>query len=79
MADDQVGLKASVCANGCDNNAGDEFLSSPCGLWRSLHSNKCTHKMEDDEFQLRFSFKFEGTSEVFFAFAIPFSYDDTQV
>ena len=35
--------------------------------------------MEDEEFQLRFSFKFEGASEVFFAFAIPFSYDDTQV
>ena len=29
--------------------------------------------------QLRFSFKFENSAEVFFAFAVPFSFEDTQV
>jgi hypothetical protein len=41
-------------------------------------SNKVSYKREGDDFQLRFSFKFDGPAEVFFAFAVPFSYRDTQ-
>lgn len=45
--------------------------------WQMVN-NKCFHKKEGDDFQLRFSVKFEFSSEHFFAFAIPYSYDDTQ-
>lgn len=38
-----------------------------------------SYKREGDDFQLRFSHKFESSEEVFFAFAIPYSYRDTQV
>ena len=38
-----------------------------------------SYKREGDDFQLRFSYKFDSVEEIFFAFAIPFSYRDTQV
>eukprot|EP00983_Pelagomonas_calceolata_P078696 1154344-Pelagomonas_calceolata.AAC.2 len=42
-------------------------------------STKVIYKRENEDFQLRFSFKFESAEEVFFAFAIPFSYRENQV
>jgi hypothetical protein len=37
------------------------------------------YKRDGEDFQLRFSHRFDTPDEVFFAFAIPFSYGDTQV
>jgi hypothetical protein len=45
----------------------------------SSYSCQVSYKREGDDFQLRFSHKFESGEEVFFAFAIPYSYRDTQV
>jgi len=42
-------------------------------------SNKVIYKREGEDFQLRFSIKFEGPEEVFIAFAIPFSTWESQV
>ncbi len=44
-----------------------------------VRSNKASYKRDGDDFQLRFSQKFDGADEMFFAFAIPYSYRDTQV
>ena len=43
------------------------------------HSTKVIYKRDNEDFQLRFSFKFDSTHEVFFAFAIPFGYRENQV
>ncbi len=48
-------------------------------LYPCICSNKVSYKREGDDFQLRFSHKFETTDEMFFAFAIPYSYRETQV
>ncbi|GAX73857.1 hypothetical protein CEUSTIGMA_g1307.t1 [Chlamydomonas eustigma] len=45
--------------------------------WRMAES-KCMYKRDGEDFQLRFSHRFDSPQEVFFAFAIPFSYRDTQ-
>ncbi len=39
---------------------------------------KVTYRREGDDFQLRFCHRFDTDEETFFAFAIPFSYSQTQ-
>ncbi|KAF5825833.1 hypothetical protein DUNSADRAFT_6610 [Dunaliella salina] len=54
------------------------FWRASMAEWQPVNS-KVIYKREDEDFQLRFSFKFESAEEVFFAFAIPFSYRENQV
>ncbi|KXZ52800.1 hypothetical protein GPECTOR_8g187 [Gonium pectorale] len=53
------------------------FWSASQPEWQPLRY-KVTYRREGDDFQLRFCHRFESEEETLFAFAIPFSYQQTQ-
>ncbi|GFR43785.1 hypothetical protein Agub_g4902, partial [Astrephomene gubernaculifera] len=53
------------------------FWSASQAEWQPLRL-KVTYRREGEDFQLRFCHRFESDEETLFAFAIPFSYQQTQ-
>lgn len=53
------------------------FWCASMAEWQPLRL-KVTYRREGDDFQLRFCHRFDSDEETFFAFAIPFSYSQTQ-